>query len=91
MRAVGGHPVAEKRLARELADTATPERLFERAWALLVLEKVRNRLWAEFDNDGLFDLYVFGLTGAAQTLHLNRGGTFENATAAVGLPMGGAV
>lgn len=61
--------LAEKRLARELADTATPERLFERAWALLVLEKVRNRLCAEFEAAGKgprFRLLEQSLPGGAR-------------------------
>lgn len=44
--------LAEERFLRDLADEATPERLFERAWALLVLEKVRDRLRAEFEAAG---------------------------------------
>jgi RNA polymerase sigma factor (sigma-70 family) len=49
---------AEDRYRREPAHEATPERLFERQWALAVLEQVLTRLQAEFAAAGkqaLFD------------------------------------
>ena len=52
-----------------MADDATPERLFERAWALLVIEKVRNRLCAEFEAAGKgprFSLLEQSLPGGSQ-------------------------
>jgi RNA polymerase sigma factor (sigma-70 family) len=61
--------LAESRFTRELADDATPERLFERAWALVVLEKVRNRLHAEYQAAGKgsrFSLLEQSLPGGAR-------------------------
>ena len=43
---------AESRYQREPVDDLTPEKLFERHWALTVLEQVLNRLQAEFVADG---------------------------------------
>ncbi|MBX3747114.1 MAG: sigma-70 family RNA polymerase sigma factor [Verrucomicrobiae bacterium] len=54
---------ARRRYALEPADPVTPETLYERRWALAVLEQVLARLRAEFDareKGGLFDrLKVF--------------------------------
>ncbi len=43
---------AEARYARELTDTMTPERLFERSWALAVLNQVVLRLEQEYAERG---------------------------------------
>jgi RNA polymerase sigma-70 factor (ECF subfamily) len=43
---------AENRYLREPADTRTPERLFERAWALALLESVMVRLRREYEESG---------------------------------------
>jgi len=57
---------AENRLAGELADRLTPEKIFERTWALTLLEKVYGRLRQEYDRGGkaaLFAALKFCLTG----------------------------
>ncbi len=49
---------ADQRFAREPVDPRTPERAYERAWALSVLERVLERIGAEFRARGrgaLFD------------------------------------
>jgi RNA polymerase sigma-70 factor (ECF subfamily) len=43
---------AEGRYAREPSHDQTPERLFERAWALALLDGVLGRLRAEYDRSG---------------------------------------
>jgi RNA polymerase sigma-70 factor (ECF subfamily) len=48
---------AERRYARELADDRTPERTFDRRWALAVLEKVFARLESEMVERGKGDLF----------------------------------
>jgi RNA polymerase sigma-70 factor (ECF subfamily) len=48
---------AEQRYARELADELTPERTFNRRWALAVLEKVLARLEDEMVHKGKGDLF----------------------------------
>lgn len=55
----GGRPVlpidpvdAEGRYARELADGLTPERIFERSWALTLLGRVLDQLGREYDEAG---------------------------------------
>jgi len=48
---------AEARYQRELADNVTPETLFERGWALTVLEQVLARLRAEFAAGEKADLF----------------------------------
>ncbi|NLF31999.1 MAG: sigma-70 family RNA polymerase sigma factor [Planctomycetes bacterium] len=48
---------AEARYAIEPADTLTPERLFERQWALAVLQQVLARLRAAYAADGKAALY----------------------------------
>ncbi|MCZ7641066.1 MAG: sigma-70 family RNA polymerase sigma factor [Verrucomicrobia bacterium] len=42
----------EAQVARELATNDTPERLFERAWAIALLEEALNRLRREFERHG---------------------------------------
>jgi RNA polymerase sigma-70 factor (ECF subfamily) len=48
---------AERRYARELADDETPERTFDRRWALAVLEKVLERLEGEMVQKGKGHLF----------------------------------
>lgn len=43
---------AEGRYARELADGLTPERIFDRSWALTLLGQVLDRLGREYDEAG---------------------------------------
>ena len=56
----------ESRLHLELADNLTPERLFERKWALTLLDEAVRRLEAEYRHTGkgpLFDALRDALTG----------------------------
>jgi RNA polymerase sigma factor (sigma-70 family) len=48
---------AETRFSREPAGPATPDELFERRWALTLLETVLNRLRAEHERDGRVELF----------------------------------
>ena len=60
---------AETRYALEPADELTPERLFERRWALAVLEQVLARLRQEYADRGdgeLFEAVKGRLTGAGE-------------------------
>jgi RNA polymerase sigma-70 factor (ECF subfamily) len=66
----GGRPVlsldfpsADQRYRHEPADTLTPERLFDRRWALLLLNATLDRLRLEFDEAGKGKLYEY-LKGA---------------------------
>ncbi len=73
----GGRPLvaldaldAEARYALEPADDLTPERLFERRWALAVLDQVLARLRQEYvarDGGELFEALKGSLAGAADT------------------------
>lgn len=57
---------ADGRYQQEPAVKLTPDRLFERQWALALLERVLLRLREEFDRAGkksLFDRLKFALTG----------------------------
>jgi RNA polymerase sigma-70 factor (ECF subfamily) len=59
-------PTAEERYRLEPAHTFTPERLFERRWALTLLDQVLTRLQEEFVADGksrLFDRLKVFLAG----------------------------
>jgi RNA polymerase sigma-70 factor (ECF subfamily) len=59
---------AESRYAAELADRLTPERLYERQWALALLESVVRRLRGEYEAAGKGDLYAalqVAVTGGA--------------------------
>jgi RNA polymerase sigma-70 factor (ECF subfamily) len=63
---------AAGRWGREPAHAETPERLFERGWALALLEQVLGRLRSEYELAGrgpLFDLLKGRLTGTAATAH----------------------
>jgi len=58
--------LAEERFAREPADTLTPEKLFERKWALTLLESVVLKLQGEYesaDKGALFTALKFGIAG----------------------------
>jgi RNA polymerase sigma factor (sigma-70 family) len=62
---------AETRYLREPADTETPERLFERQWALTLLETVVQRLQREHEAAGKGDLFMtlrFSITGDRHTV-----------------------
>jgi RNA polymerase sigma-70 factor (ECF subfamily) len=50
--------VAETRLSREPADTLTPEKLFERKWAMTLLEAVVQRLQREYESAGKDRLFL---------------------------------
>lgn len=57
---------AENRLAHEPAEPQTPERIFERAWAVTILETVYARLRSDYEGSGrgaLFAELKFCLTG----------------------------
>jgi len=63
--------VAETRYGREPADTMTPERLFEKQWALTLLETVVQRLRREYETDGKGELFMalrFAITGEKSTV-----------------------
>ena len=49
---------AETRYGVEPADSTTPERVFERRWALTLLEEVLHRLRNEYQQDGKADLFA---------------------------------
>ena len=58
---------AERRYSNEPAHDQTPERLFERRWALALLDRVLNRLCGEYEaagKDGLFARLKGYLTGS---------------------------
>lgn len=48
---------AEARFSREPADPATPEEIFERRWAMTLLDTVLGRLRAEHELDGRLVLF----------------------------------
>ena len=67
----GGNPVtsldwaeAEKRYDLEPADHRSPDKLFEKQWALTLLSEVLNRLETEYQQDGKLELF----TALKQTL-----------------------
>jgi len=49
---------AETRYGVEPSDPVTPERSFERRWALTVLEEVLSRLQAEYEQEGKAELFA---------------------------------
>ncbi len=58
--------VAEERYRCEPVDTVTPEHLFERRWALTLLDTVMKRLCAEYEGSGRAELFAalrFAITG----------------------------
>jgi RNA polymerase sigma factor (sigma-70 family) len=74
----GGHTLvpldalsAETRYSREPADNVTPERLFERRWALTLLDQVLTRLSEEYEATGkraMFEQLQGCLTGDRNSL-----------------------
>jgi RNA polymerase sigma-70 factor (ECF subfamily) len=57
---------AENRYEQELADNVTPERIYERQWAMILLDQVLNRLrdeWVSAGRGRLFDTLKSVLTG----------------------------
>jgi RNA polymerase sigma-70 factor (ECF subfamily) len=64
---------AEGRYAREFADELTPERIFDRSWALTLLARVFNQLSREYEDAGrteTFDaLHVFLTEGTRAVSH----------------------
>jgi RNA polymerase sigma-70 factor (ECF subfamily) len=57
---------AERRFLREPVDTNTPERIFDRQWALTVLDRVMDRLrreWVQAERGADFDALKACLTG----------------------------
>lgn len=74
----GGAPVlsldldaAERRYQNEPRDDVTPERLYDRRWALAVLERTLARLRAEFraaGREGFFDAVQWTLTGDTEAI-----------------------
>jgi RNA polymerase sigma-70 factor (ECF subfamily) len=62
---------AETRFEREPADRLTPEMVYERNWALALLDRVYERLQQDYEATGkraLFDALKFGLTGDRSAL-----------------------
>jgi DNA-directed RNA polymerase specialized sigma24 family protein len=60
---------AEGQYARELADGLTPERIFDRSWALTLLGRVLDRLGREYDEAGkaaTFEALRGSLAGGAE-------------------------
>jgi RNA polymerase sigma factor (sigma-70 family) len=60
---------AETRYCREPADTSTPEQVYERQWALLLLESVLRRLREDYAREGkaaLFDALQTCLVGSRE-------------------------
>jgi len=49
---------AETRYGQEPADNATPERAFERRWALTLLDQVLKRLRTEYEQEGRAELFT---------------------------------
>jgi RNA polymerase sigma-70 factor (ECF subfamily) len=49
---------AEGRYVRELADESTPERIFDRSWALTLLNRVFELLRQEYDDSGRTTLFA---------------------------------
>jgi RNA polymerase sigma-70 factor (ECF subfamily) len=49
---------AETRFAREPADNVTPEQIYERRWALTLLESVLHQLGEEFKQEGRGELFA---------------------------------
>jgi len=62
---------AEERYRFEPADPVTPEQLFERRWALTLLDTVMQRLCTEYEDSGraaLFAALRFAITGDKSTV-----------------------
>ncbi|HYG33252.1 MAG TPA: sigma-70 family RNA polymerase sigma factor [Clostridia bacterium] len=61
---------AEKRYDLEPVDTSSPDKLFDKQWALTLLDEVLNRLEAEYQQNGKADLFAVlkqTLTGASDS------------------------
>ena len=61
--------LAEDRFSREPADTLTPEKLFERKWAMTLLDSVVQRIQREYesaDKGALFLALRFSIAGEAE-------------------------
>jgi RNA polymerase sigma-70 factor (ECF subfamily) len=66
---------AESRFFREPLDTCTPEQMFEKQWALAVLEQVLTQLREEYagrEQTALFDALKPSLVGSRQTQPYDR-------------------
>ena len=72
---------ADSRYAVERADTLTPERLFERQWALAVLDQVLARLQAEFQAAGKTAIYE----NLKEALTMGRGAPYVELGARLGM------
>jgi RNA polymerase sigma factor (sigma-70 family) len=63
---------AESRYDQEPADEMTPERVYEREWAVILLDQVLNRLrdeWVRSGRSRLFEALKIALTGESRSLH----------------------
>jgi RNA polymerase sigma-70 factor (ECF subfamily) len=68
-------PSAETRYVREPSHQVTPEKLYERRWAMTLLANVLNRLRAEAADAGQFERlksYLTGDSGAPSYLEVGR-------------------
>lgn len=77
--------IAEDRYVREPADPLTPERIFDRNWALAVLDRVLHRLRGELRDagkDSLFETLKVYLTGE------QAAGSYRDVGAGLGLSEG---
>lgn len=78
---------AEGQYARELADGLTPERIFDRSWALTLLGRVLDRLGREYDEAGktaVFEALRGRLAGDTEE------SSYTNVAAQIGLTEGAA-
>jgi DNA-directed RNA polymerase specialized sigma24 family protein len=93
IRRGGGHAVlsldfagGEARLGREPADERTPERVFDRLWALSVLDRALGRLREEYESGGkgrLFDELKPALAGDRSTPYADLAGRLGMSEGAV--------
>jgi len=72
---------AEAQYAKALSDTMTPERLFERSWAITVLSQVVQRLKQEYADRGKSDVFD-------ALRHSLDGQTAQRSHAEIGLALG---
>ncbi len=66
---------AETRFGREPAETATPEKLFERQWAMTLLETTVKRLQGEYESAGKGPLFMelrFAILGEKSDLRYTQ-------------------
>jgi hypothetical protein len=73
-------PATESRYRHEPVDDVTPEKLFERQWALAVLERVLTRLQTKWNDDGK--------VAAFQILKSCLAGSQTEAYAEIGVSLG---